>query len=77
MLVRLPLAIFLIFGSLLAILPVFGLWMLPLGLLVLSVDLPRLRPPVAAAIVRLRRRWTVLRRRQAARGGAARSPENP
>lgn len=33
----------LVAGSALAILPVFGLWMLPAGLLVLSVDSPRVR----------------------------------
>lgn len=33
----------LVAGSALSILPVFGLWMLPAGLLVLSVDSPRVR----------------------------------
>ncbi len=33
----------LVAGSALAILPVFGLWMLPAGLLVLSVDSKRVR----------------------------------
>jgi hypothetical protein len=33
----------LVAGSALAVLPVFGLWMLPAGLLVLSVDSPRVR----------------------------------
>jgi uncharacterized protein (DUF2062 family) len=58
---RLPVALFLIAGSFLAILPFFGLWMLPLGLLLLAVDLPVLRPTVSAAIIRVRRRlgrWT-------------------
>ena len=40
---RIPLGLFLCFGGLLAILPVFGLWMAPLGLLILSEDIPWLR----------------------------------
>lgn len=40
---RIVLGILLIFGGLLGFLPVLGFWMLPLGLLVLSVDLPFVR----------------------------------
>lgn len=53
-LVRMPIAVLLIVGSLFAVLPVFGLWMLPLGLVLLAIDLPILRPSVAAGIVRSR-----------------------
>lgn len=53
--VRIPLAIILIFGGIFSFLPVLGIWMLPLGLLVLAVDIPPLRRPVADAIVRLQR----------------------
>ena len=45
-------------GSFLFVLPVFGLWMMPLGLLLLAIDLPVLRPRVNAALIRLRRWWT-------------------
>lgn len=62
-LVRLPLGLVLIAGGFLAILPVFGLWMIPLGLLLLAIDLPILRPPVSAAIIRLRRKWATWRRK--------------
>ena len=41
---RLPIAGLLIIGSFLSILPVFGLWMLPLGLMLLALDVPLLRP---------------------------------
>ncbi|HJU18252.1 MAG TPA: hypothetical protein VJ770_17505 [Stellaceae bacterium] len=41
--VRLPAGVLLIGGSFLSILPVFGLWMLPLGLLLLAEDVPPLR----------------------------------
>lgn len=62
-LVRLPLGLVLIAGGFLAILPVFGLWMIPLGLLLLAIDLPMLRPSVSAAIIRLRRKWSTWRRK--------------
>ena len=57
--VRLPAACLLILGGLLSVLPVFGLWMLPLGLLLLAVDVPRLRPYITNALIRIRRRWSV------------------
>jgi len=57
--VRVPIALLLILGGLLAFLPVLGIWMLPLGLLLLAVDIPGLRPIVAGGIVRARRRAAV------------------
>ncbi len=48
---RIALGVGLILGGFLAVLPVFGLWMIPLGLWVLSEDF--------AAVRRFRRRWTV------------------
>ena len=41
--VRLLVSAFLILGGLLSILPVLGLWMLPLGLALMSDDIPRLK----------------------------------
>ncbi len=61
-LVRLPLGVVLIAGGFLAILPVFGLWMVPLGLLLLAIDVPLLRPAVSGAVIRLRRGWALWRR---------------
>ena len=58
--VRFPVALLLIVGGLFAFLPVLGVWMLPLGLLLLAVDLPVLRGPISALIIRSRRgakRW--------------------
>jgi hypothetical protein len=40
---RLPAGVLLIIGGCLAILPVFGLWMAPLGLMLLADDIPPLR----------------------------------
>ena len=63
-LVRVPVGILLMLGGLLAILPVFGLWMIPVGLLLLAVDIPVLRRPVAAVVIRGRRRLEILRARR-------------
>ena len=62
-LVRIPLALLLILGGVFSFLPILGLWMLPLGLLVLAVDVPALKGPVGNAIVRLQR-WIATTRRR-------------
>ena len=56
-LVRVPAAVLLTLGGVFSILPVFGLWMLPLGLLLLAVDLPALRPPLARVLHWIERKW--------------------
>ena len=61
--VRIPLALLLILGGVFSFLPILGLWMLPLGLLVLAVDVPGLKRPVGNAIVRLQRWLATTRRR--------------
>lgn len=65
--VRIPASLILILGGLASFLPVLGLWMLPLGLVLLSIDVPALQPCVSAAIIRVRRRvdlWLQRRRRR-------------
>jgi hypothetical protein len=59
---RVPLGLLLIAGGFLAILPFFGLWMIPLGLILLAFDLPILRPSVNATLIRARRKWSTWRR---------------
>ena len=67
--VRVPLALLLIAGGFLAFLPVLGLWMMPLGILLLAIDIPPLRPAVAAAAIRARLRiGRMIRRRRRAAG---------
>ena len=61
-LIRVPVAVLLMLGAFLWFLPFFGLWMFPLGLMLLAVDVPALRPAMSAAGIRLRRWW---RRRRA------------
>jgi hypothetical protein len=64
---RIGLGILLVAGGLVGFLPVLGFWMIPLGLLVLSVDLPVVR--------RWRRQLTVWwHRRKEARGQDAGAP---
>ena len=57
--VRIGIAIALILGGMVGFLPLLGFWMVPLGLLLLSLDLP----PLARAVDRLafwvRRRYRV------------------
>lgn len=70
-LIRIPLGILLILGGIFSFLPVLGIWMLPLGLLLLAVDLVFLQGPVNAAIVRGTRKWSTWsrsRRDRKARG---------
>jgi hypothetical protein len=53
---RIPAGVLLIIGGCLAILPVFGLWMFPLGLMLLADDIPPLRPTRDRALDWLERR---------------------
>jgi hypothetical protein len=69
-LLRIPLSLLLILGGVFSFLPILGLWMLPLGLLMLAIDIPPLRRPVAnwvvrgqRALARLKRWWRDRRRR--------------
>lgn len=57
---RIALGLALCLGGLFAFLPILGLWMLPLGLAVLSVDVPPIRRHSSRAAVRLRRRYPKL-----------------
>jgi len=55
--VRVPAGLLLALGGLFSILPLLGLWMLPLGLLLLAQDLPLLRRPMRQALLWIERRW--------------------
>jgi hypothetical protein len=56
-LVRIPLAILLILGGIFSILPVLGLWMLPLGLVLFAQDVPPLQKPMARGLGWVERKW--------------------
>jgi hypothetical protein len=58
--VRIPAGVLLIGGGILSVLPLLGIWMLPLGLMLLAEDLPplrRVRDRVLDWIARHRPRW--------------------
>lgn len=60
--VRIPLGLLLVLGGIFSFLPVLGIWMLPLGLLLLALDLVFLQGPVNSAILRGTRKWTTFSR---------------
>ncbi len=55
--VRVPVGLLLMVGGVFGFLPILGLWMLPLGLVLLTQDIPFLRRPTLLAMVYLERRW--------------------
>jgi hypothetical protein len=63
--VRLLVSAFLILGGILSILPVLGLWMLPLGLALMSDDIPWLKVWLEHAAQWIGRMWRRVRGRPA------------
>jgi len=59
---RVPLGVLLVLGGLLGFLPVLGFWMVPLGLVLLALDVALLRRPTARVLVGGERLWGRLRR---------------
>jgi hypothetical protein len=60
--IRIPVAVLSIVGGVFSFLPVLGLWMLPLGLLLLAYDVPFLRKPVGRFTSWGAQRWAKFRR---------------
>lgn len=59
-LLRIPIGLLFIVGGVFSFLPVLGVWMLPLGVMLLALDIPFLRGPVARMMIKIRRwsgRW--------------------
>ena len=54
---RAAVALLLIAGGFLSFLPVLGLWMLPLGLVLISQDIPVLQRPLLRAFQWVDRKW--------------------
>ena len=61
-LVRIPLAFLLVFGGVFSFLPVLGLWMLPLGLVLIAQDVPVLEKPMARTLGTVERWWMARQR---------------
>lgn len=62
--VRVPAGILLVTGGLLAFLPVFGLWMLPLGVLLMAQDVAVLRRPTGRVLIWGERKLLAWKRRR-------------
>lgn len=65
--IRIPLAFLLIAGGFLSFLPILGIWMLPLGLLMLAIDIPPLQRPAVRAALWVEERWRRWREKRARR----------
>jgi hypothetical protein len=63
-LIRIPLAVLLIFGGIFSFLPVLGVWMLPLGLLILAIDIPPLQRPSVRAALWIEEKWNQWREKR-------------
>ena len=59
--VRLPLGVALIAGGLFGFLPVLGIWMLPVGALLVGEDIPPVRRATLLVLGRLQRWWDARR----------------
>ena len=54
---RIPLGIILILGGVVGFLPILGFWMVPLGFLVLAIDVPFVRPPLIRLLDWVELKW--------------------
>lgn len=64
--VRIPASLLLMVGGSLSFLPVLGIWMLPLGLVLLAYDVPFLTGPIGRLLVQAEWRWRDWKRRRRA-----------
>ncbi len=58
---RIPVGVLLVAGGIFSILPLLGIWMLPLGLLLIAYDVPFLRAPVGRFTIGTAQRWAKFR----------------
>jgi hypothetical protein len=63
-LIRLPLGLLCIAGGIFSFLPLLGIWMLPLGVLLIAVDVPWVRRWVIRTWPRIEARWRLWRARR-------------
>jgi len=61
--IRLPVGVLLILGGIFSVLPFLGLWMLPLGLLLIAYDVPFLREPIGRFTLWGIKKWVSFRQR--------------
>jgi hypothetical protein len=60
---RIPVGVLLVLGGVFSILPFLGIWMLPLGLLLIAYDVPFLRKPVGRFTIWSTQKWSIVRQR--------------
>jgi hypothetical protein len=60
---RILVSLLLIVGGVLSFLPILGVWMLPLGLIIIAQDLPFLQPPLVRTFQWVERKWASWRSR--------------
>ena len=54
---RIIVAVLLIIGGIFSFLPILGIWMLPLGLIIIAQDLPFLQQPLVNVLSWIEARW--------------------
>jgi hypothetical protein len=59
--IRIPIGLLCVVGGVFSFLPVLGIWMLPLGLLLLAYDVPFLRKPVGHFTIWSVEKWVAFR----------------
>ena len=55
--IRIPVGVLLVLGGIFSILPFLGIWMLPLGLALLSQDVPWLKAPLERSALWIEAAW--------------------
>lgn len=63
-LIRLPLGLLFIIGGIFSFLPLLGFWMLPLGILLIAVDVPPVRRWVIRTWPKIEARWRLYQQRR-------------
>ena len=58
---RLAVGLLLILGGIFSFLPVLGIWMLPLGLLLIAQDVPFLQKPLVNVLAWMEKKWDLIR----------------
>ncbi len=58
---RLACAALFILGGIFSFLPVLGIWMLPLGLMLIAQDVPLLQKPLVRVLAWIEAKWELLR----------------
>jgi hypothetical protein len=60
--VRVPVSGLLLVGGVFSFLPILGVWMIPLGLMLLAQDVPFLQPPLARLLGWIEDKWEARKR---------------